>query len=442
MEELVSSLKLLRRELEKDYYSEDYLDKFESELPEKISVSAVIPSFNRAPYNPDEDEINLNPLYWCLTSLLNQKPKLNEIIVIDDNSNDFTNKLVLKFKRLQKSEDVKIILIKNRKRVGSSISRNIGVKKASSDFIFFMDDDCIAKKYSIFGAYHTFVKLSENQLKVGAIHLPFYTRINFPSKVAKIDNIGRINLEKGTWSGNYGCFPERYLKNNDNYFLDDVYKILKQIQIQTLSGCFLTSKKRFMITKGFPDFFSWENSFGEEPELACRFMENGYSLFLTPDPKFGLYHGMFGEPKKIFVNRNDLLKHKDDILIENLSLEKINKECSKPRENTGNRVNIEEWYHSKIISFFIIFYTRNVNGALNWVKDVKRLFVEENVRNFGISKWMNIEDKEKREEIWYNAIIEGLELSTKKTKDEIWDFLKELEKIRKFEIPPSLHFFT
>lgn len=434
-------LKLLRHELEKDYYSENYLDKFESELPEKISVSAIIPTFNRTPHNPDKDEVNLNPLYWCLTSLLNQKPKLNEIIVINDNSNDFTNKLILKFKKLQKDKDIKIILIRNKKNLGSSISRNIGVKKASSDFIFFMDDDGIAKKYSVFGAYYTFVKLSEEQIKVGAIHLPYYTRINYPFKITRIDNIGKMNLEKGIWTGNYDCFPKNYLKGNGNYFFNGDYKILRPIQIQNLSGWFLTSKKRFMITKGFPDFFSWKNSYGEETELACRFMENGYSLFFSPDPKFGLYHGRFGESSKIFVNKKDFKKHKDDFLIENLKLEKINKECSNHRENTGNRVNTEDWYHSKIISFFTIFYKRNVNGALNWVKNVKRFFVEDNVRTFGISKWMNIEDKEKREEIWYNAIIEGLELSTKKTKDETWDFLKELEKIRKFEFPNSLHFF-
>ncbi len=441
MEKPPPSLELLRHELEKDYYSENYLDKFESELPEKINVSAIIPTFNRVPYNPNKEEINLNPLYWCLTSLLNQKPKLNEIIVINDNSNDFTNRLVLKFKKMQKSKDIKIILIKNKKRVGSSISRNIGVKKASSDFIFFMDDDCIAKKYSVFGAYYTFVKFSEEQIKVGAIHLSSYTRINYPFKIARIDNIGKINLEKGIWTGNHDCFPEKYLQNNGNYFFDDDYKILRPIQIQNLGGCFLTSKKRFMTTKGFPDFFFWKNSYGEETELACRFMENGYSLFFSPDPKFGLYHGRFGDSKKIFVNKKDFKKHKDDFLIENLKLEKINKECSNHKDNTGNRIDIEDWYYSKIISFFIIFYKRNRNGALNWVKNVKKFFVEDNIRKFGISKWMNLEDKEKREEIWYNAIIEGLELVTKKTKDEIWDFLKELEKIRKFEFKYSLHFF-
>ncbi len=441
MEKPPSSLELLRHELEKDYYSENYLDKFESELPEKISVSAIIPTFNRVPHNPDKDEVNLNPLYWCLTSLLNQKPKLNEIIVINDNSNDFTDKLILKFKKLQKDKDIKIILIRNKKKRGSSISRNLGVKKASSDFIFFMDDDCIAKKYSIFGAYYTFVKLSEEQIKVGAIHLPYYERINYPFRTAKISNIGRINLEKGTEARNFDCFPKEYLKNKDNCFFDDVYKILRPIQIQNLSGCFLTSKKRYIESKGFPDFFTWKSATGEETELACRFMENGYSLFFSPDPKFGLYHGKFGESNQTFVNKRDLKRHKDDFLIEGLKLEKINKECSIHRENTGNRVSIEDWYYSKIISFFVIFYKRNVNGALNWVRNIKKIFVDENSKKFGPGNWNIVKDKEEREQIWYNAIIDGLELATKKTKDEIWDFLKELEKIRKFEFPHSLHFF-
>jgi len=422
---------LLKEELEKPYYNENFLDKFD--LQEKLNVSAVIPTYNRCPYNPKKPEGKFNPLYWCLESLINQRPKLNEIIVINDNSNDYTRQLIKEMKKKAKEKDIKFISLINKEKRGSSISRNNGVKRATSDLIFFMDDDCIAKKYSVFGLFFIFKELSEEEIKVGAIHSPYYTRLICPSSIVKIDKIGRLNLEKGEYTWNINRFPKKYLNNLDK-FLDKKYKILKPIQIQNLSGCFLTPKKRFLAVKGFPRFFTWKNSHGEETELACKFMANGYSLFFCPDPKFGLYHGKFGESSKIPINKRYFNKYKKNKMINELSLAEINEECSKPRLNTGNRVSVEEWYYSKIISLFVIFYPRNMGGALNWVTNTKKVFVEENdVKEFSGGKWNRIDEKEKRENIWYTAILDGLELVTKKDKDEMWGFLKELEELRRFK---------
>ncbi len=427
----ISSKTLLREELEKPYHNEDFLDKFD--LQEKLNVSAIIPTYNRCPYNPKKPEGKFNPLYWCLESLINQRPKLNEIIVINDNSKDYTKQLIREMKKKAREKDIKFISLINKENIGSSISRNNGAKRATSDLIFFMDDDCIAKKYSIFGLVFIFKELSEEEIKVGAINSPVYTRLTYPSSIVKIDKIGRLNLEKGEYTDNLNRFPKKYLNNPDK-FLDKKYKILKPIQIQNLACSFLTSKKRFLAVKGFPRFFTWKNSYGEETELACRFMANGYSLFFCPDPKFGLYHGKFGESSKIPLNKKIFNKHKRDKITSDLSLYEINEECAKPRLNSGNRVSTKDWYYSKIISFFVIFYPRNMKGALNWVTNTKRIFVEENnVKRFSGGKWGHMEEQDKKENVWYTAILNGLELITKKDKDEMWGFLKELEELRKFD---------
>jgi len=423
----------LSRELDKPYFSRDFLDKFD--LPQSMDLSAIVPTYNRCPFNPKKPEGKFNPLYWSLLSLISQRPKLREIIVINDNSQDYTKQVLKIVRKKAKAENVDFIVFTGKKRRGSSRARNIGVKRAKSNFIFFMDDDSIASKYSLFGAFFTLKKLSGQGVKVGAVHLPVYSRFVVPTAAIKGDRIARIDFVQGKFSSFFHRFPKEHLSNPEA-FLDDKLKIFRPIQIQNLSGFFLIPKKRFLSVGGFPNFLKWKNSYGEETELACRLMANGYSLFFCPDPKFGLYHGKFGENSEIPINRKLMRKLKNKRLLNSFSLSELNKECAKQRVDTGNRVDTEQWYYSKIISFFVIFYPRNMKGALSWVEHTKRAFVEtNNSKKFADGKWNVIEEKSKREEIWYRAILDGLELVSKRDKDEVWDFLRGLEEVRGFKWP-------
>ena len=74
----------LQKELDKEYNQENFFDAFD--LAETMDISAIIPTYQRCPYNPKTPEGKLNPLAWCLESLLAQRPKLNEIIIVSDSS--------------------------------------------------------------------------------------------------------------------------------------------------------------------------------------------------------------------------------------------------------------------------------------------------------------------------------------------------------------------
>ena len=78
----------LHQELEASHYKQNFLDRFN--LPETMDVTVVIPTYNRCPYDPRKPGKKLNPLYWNLSSIINQRPKLKEIIVINDCSHDYT----------------------------------------------------------------------------------------------------------------------------------------------------------------------------------------------------------------------------------------------------------------------------------------------------------------------------------------------------------------
>jgi len=79
-------------------------------------------------------------LGFCLPALLRQTFKAFEIIIVDDASTDHTKEIIEKF------DDPRIKYIHNEKCVGLSHSRNICLKNAVGDYVFFTDGDCIVSK--------------------------------------------------------------------------------------------------------------------------------------------------------------------------------------------------------------------------------------------------------------------------------------------------------
>jgi len=89
-------------------------------------VSVIIPMYNAEKYIQD-----------CLTSVLQQTYINYEIIVIDDNSQDNSVNLVKNFQK----QFSQIILICNKKNLGVAETRNYGIKKATGQWIAFLDAD-------------------------------------------------------------------------------------------------------------------------------------------------------------------------------------------------------------------------------------------------------------------------------------------------------------
>ena len=92
-----------------------------------MKLSTIIVTRNRADLLKD-----------CLSALVRQTIKPDEVIVVDNNSNDNTKDVVSNFN--------KKLLIKYifEPRVGIPIARNTGIKNAKYGIIAFTDDDCVA----------------------------------------------------------------------------------------------------------------------------------------------------------------------------------------------------------------------------------------------------------------------------------------------------------
>ncbi len=100
-------------------------------------VSVVIPVYNTEKY-----------LDECLNSVENQTLKEIEIICVNDGSTD--NSLSVLEKHRSKDRRIKIV---NQKNAGVSAARNAGIKKASGEYIAFLDSDDIVVPWAYERAY-------------------------------------------------------------------------------------------------------------------------------------------------------------------------------------------------------------------------------------------------------------------------------------------------
>lgn len=88
-------------------------------------VSIVVPIYNVEKYLPA-----------CIESILDQAHKNLEIILVDDGSTDDSGKICDKYAK--KDSRIKVVHQKNR---GQSAARNVGITKATGEYISFIDGD-------------------------------------------------------------------------------------------------------------------------------------------------------------------------------------------------------------------------------------------------------------------------------------------------------------
>ena len=93
---------------------------------QSVVLTIIIPVYNAAKY-----------LRECLDSVLNQTYKDFEVICVNDCSTDDSLEILKEYAR----NDLRIKIINNEKNLGPGASRNIGIKKAKSKYITFIDAD-------------------------------------------------------------------------------------------------------------------------------------------------------------------------------------------------------------------------------------------------------------------------------------------------------------
>ena len=179
-------------------------------------VTLIIPVYNSEKY-----------IGKCLDSILNQTYTNFEILVVNDGSKDNSQKVIEEY---QNKYPDKIIAI-NQENKGVSKTRNESIKKASGDYIMFIDnDDFLDSDY-----IETFI--TEAEKGDYDVVLGGYRRPNENGKIIK-----EMKLEETEWSKFMIMAPwakiykKQYLIDNDIEFLsvnlgEDIYFNLKAMLI-------------------------------------------------------------------------------------------------------------------------------------------------------------------------------------------------------------------
>ena len=121
-----------------------------------MNVSAVIPTFNRG-----------HCLLRAINSVLAQTTPVDEIIVVDDGSDDKTYDLLVKSELLDMRGQLPNIRYLYQENKGVSAARNLGIKEAENEYIALLDSDDAWIETKI---ERQVLKLEEKQLSCRITH--------------------------------------------------------------------------------------------------------------------------------------------------------------------------------------------------------------------------------------------------------------------------------
>lgn len=110
-------------------------------------VSVIIPVYNTAPY-----------LREAVGSVMHQTLREIEILIVNDGSTDESGDILREL-----AEEDSRILVFNQRNEGQSVARNVGLKYATGEYIYFMDSDDVLHADALQQCYE---RCSEKQLEV------------------------------------------------------------------------------------------------------------------------------------------------------------------------------------------------------------------------------------------------------------------------------------
>lgn len=202
-------------------------------------VSVIIPTYKRS-----------DLLERAIKSVINQTYKNIEIIVVDDNVNNSKEHLQ-NLKIIEKYPQ--IIYIKNKKNLGGGLTRNVGIKASTGEYIAFLDDDD-----------------------------EFY-----PTKIEK-----QYQLYKSLDNSNVGmiyCYVENVNENGDTI---NIYKRdYEGIALYNHMINFITTTSAYFIRKDvLLDIGMFDDvSSQQDARLLLKMLGRGYEIYRIPEVLIKLY---------------------------------------------------------------------------------------------------------------------------------------------------------
>lgn len=232
-----------------------------------MSISNITPKFSIIILNFNGGNLIIN----CIESILNSNSKSYEIIVIDNNSTDNSEKIC-------KEKFPFIHLIKNPTNIGMS-ARNIGLNKSLGEFIIFLDSDTIVTSNWLEKFYDSFQKNGPGLYQPKFLRLDDHKIIDSAGNFINIFGLGFARGKGEIDSGQY----ENFIKTN-----------------YAAGACIFSSKKIVNSIGGIePLFFAYH----DDVDLGWRGLLQKIPSYYEPDVKIFHYSSptLKWSPKKFYL---------------------------------------------------------------------------------------------------------------------------------------------
>lgn len=195
-----------------------------------IKVSIIVPVYNTEIY-----------LKECLESLVNQSLKNIEIIIVNDGSTDKSSLIINEY-----SKKYKNIIVINTNNVGVGAARNLGIKKASGEYIAFVDSDDFIEK-EMYEVLYKIANNTDSDIVISGINFyyenleefndnKFENEIKYYYRKDILQNFFMGNVSTYSWNKMYK--RDIFCMNNLNYSEDtstgeDIIVAIKAINLCT-----------------------------------------------------------------------------------------------------------------------------------------------------------------------------------------------------------------
>ena len=157
-----------------------------------VTLGVVIPVYNTEDYIKE-----------CIESLLLQREKFDEIIIVNDGSTDSSGSICASF-----AKENRTIRIINQENKGQAVARNKGIKESKSEYICFLDSDDYLHLDYVLEAKGILEKESLDILYFDAKTVSEYSGVKLRDQYNRI-SIAPQNVESGIQFFS-DCYPDGY----------------------------------------------------------------------------------------------------------------------------------------------------------------------------------------------------------------------------------------
>jgi glycosyltransferase involved in cell wall biosynthesis len=387
--------------------------------------SFVFVTYNRCP----NKEFLTNPFVWAIQTLTaNKGYALDEIIVIDDCSDDYTTACV---NWLKINYNLRIVYHKNVVHKDLSYSRNIGLGVARNKLVFMGDDDCLFSENFLLGGILTFHLLNQRVQNIALINLNVYEKATYPRKAIPANEIGKTDFNNAYFVQNFNSFPQEFI-SNPNWLSKDL-NLLNPIPVGVFRGVNICDKELLARAGGYPDLSMWKFGYSEHLELSRRLQDCGYQIFHQADPKIFAIHLHYGG---ISNDSYDRRCSRTFIKGPNLLLGNMIRLSEVTNHNTGTRSSTHDFHFTEIGTLFSFYLKISVELGIHFAVREYDFFVNRN-HVFSTTPNHRIKARFERENIWTKAIKAGIVATEKQTGQKYPAILERIMKdIQSSELKP------